>query len=313
MMTADTGWTVPSWEVFVRLEHSMSKTQRSWPRRDGTVRLDGIRLHYAAWGPRSAPPLILLHGGAANSHWWDWVAPRLAGPLRVLALDFPGHGKSEWPRPPRYRMEDLVQAVMGFAEGLGVSCLDLVGHSMGGKVAMLVAVWHPRRVRSLVLVDATPDVSADGLAQMRQIGTRPLRRFGSPRAAAQAFHLIPPETVATLARLRVLAVRSTRHRGHGRWSIGPDREFFTRVVPQVASPLLPRIICPTLILRAERSSILDRRTAQAMRRAIPRSTVCEILETCHHLILERPDEVAGAIREFLLEHALGKGRAACRG
>jgi pimeloyl-ACP methyl ester carboxylesterase len=283
----------------------MSKIDRGWPRRDCTLQLDGTRLHYADWGPKGGPPLILLHGGAANSHWWDWVAPRLAGPLRVLALDFPGHGKSEWPRPPRYRMEDLVRAVMAFADALGVGCLDLVGHSMGGKVAMLVAAWHSRRVRSLVVVDASPDVSADGLAQMRQIGTRPLRRFGSPHAAAQGFRLIPAETVAGPARLRVLAVRSARHRGHGRWSIGPDREFFSRVVPQVAWPLLPRIGCPTLIVRAQRSSILDRGTAKAMRRAIPHSTLCEIPETYHHLILERPNEVSKAIREFLVERALG--------
>ena len=286
----------------------MAETHRSWPRRDCTLQVRGLRLHYAAWGPRSAPPLVLLHGGAANSHWWDWVAPRLAGTLRVLALDFPGHGKSDWPRPPRYRMEDLARAVMNFADGLGLRRLDLVGHSMGGKVAMLVGAWHPRRMQSLVVVDATPDVSADGLAEMRQIGARSLRRFESPGAAALAFRLIPPETVAGPARLRVLAVRSTRHRGHGRWSIGPDREFFTRVVPQVAWPLLPRIICPTLILRAERSSILDHRTAQAMRRAIPRSTLCEIPATCHHLILERPGEVARAIREFLFHPALGTGR-----
>ncbi len=310
MMITASGWAVPPWEEIVRPEDSMSKSHRPWWRSDGGVQVDGLRLHYAAWGPRSAPPLILLHGGAANSHWWDWVAPRLAGPLRVLALDFPGHGKSEWPRPPGYRMEDLVRAVVGFAERLGMGPLDLVGHSMGGKVAMLVGAWHSRRVRSLVVVDATPDVSADGLAQMRRIGTRPLRQFGSPGAAVQAFRLIPPETVAGAARLRKLAVFSTRHLGHGRWTIGPDREFFTRIVPQVAWPLLPRISCPTLILRAQRSSILDRRTAQAMRRAIPRSTLCEIPETCHHLILERPAEVAKAIREFLLEHALGKGRAA---
>jgi pimeloyl-ACP methyl ester carboxylesterase len=228
------------------------------------------------------------------------VAPRLAGHFRVLALDFPGHGLSQRPRPPRYRMEDFVRAVVGFADGLGIGHLDLVGHSMGGKVAMLLAARHPRRVRSLAVVDGTPNISADGLAEMRRIGARGLRRFPSRQAAASAFRLIPPETVAQPARLRALGLRSVRHRGHGRWSIGPDREFFTQVIPEVAGPLLPRIACPTLILRAERSSILDRRTAQAMRRAIPRSALCESRGTCHHLILERPDEVARLLRGFLL-------------
>ncbi len=277
----------------------MAQGGQGWVRREGTARVGGLRLHYAAWGPRAAPPLLLLHGGAANTHWWDWVAPELAGTFRVLALDVPGHGMSEWPRPPKYRMQDFVRAVIGFAGALGMKRLDLVGHSMGGKVGMLVAAQHPGRVRSLVVVDATPDVSADGLAEMRQIGTRPMRLFPSRQAAARAFRLIPRDTVAPMARLRELAQRSTRHRGRGRWSIGPDREFFSRVIPQVAWPALPGIKCPTLILRAEKSSILSHQTAERMRRAIPRSTLLEIPETYHHLIFERPAEVARAIRQFL--------------
>jgi len=159
------------------------------------------------------------------------------------------------------------------------------------------------QTQTLVVADATPDVSADGLAQMRRIGTRPLRRFVSRRLAAQAFRLIPPETVAGQARLGKLATRSMRHRGHGRWSIGPDREFLARIIPKVAWPLLPRIRCPTLILRAEHSSILTRRAAQAMQQAIPRSSFYEIPGTCHHLILERPGEVAKAVREFVGRYA----------
>lgn len=281
----------------------MSQPRRPWPRREGAARVGGVRLHYAAWGPRAAPPLLLLHGGAANTHWWDWLAPELAGSFRVLALDFPGHGRSDWPRPPRYRMGDFVAAVVGFAEAMGLPRLDLVGHSMGGKVGMLVAAKHPRRVQRLVILDATPDVSADGLAEMRQISTRPMRLFPSRTAAARAFRLIPRETVAPAARLRALATRSTRHRGHGRWSIGPDREFFGRVVPQVAWPLLPRILCPTLIVRAERSSILTRHTAEALRRAIPRATLHEVPDTCHHLVFERPAEVGRRVRDFLARHS----------
>jgi pimeloyl-ACP methyl ester carboxylesterase len=286
----------------------MRGTGPRWPRREGAAWSGGLRLHYAAWGSRASPPLLLLHGGAANTHWWDWVAPELTQTFRVLALDFPGHGMSEWPRPPRYRMQDFVRAVTGFAEALGVKHLDLVGHSMGGKVGMLVAAQYPDRVRRLVVVDATPDVSADGLAEMRQIGTRPLRLFPSRQAAARAFRLIPRETVAPPVVLRALAICCTRHRGRGRWSIGPDREFFGRVVPQVAWPDLPRILCPTLILRAERSSILSRRTAEQMRRAIPHATLLEVPGTCHHLIVERPAEVAGAIREFVTAQAMARPR-----
>jgi pimeloyl-ACP methyl ester carboxylesterase len=154
-------------------------------------------------------------------------------------------------------------------------------------------------VNRLVIVDATPDVAADGLAEMRRIATRPLRLFPTRQMAARTFRLIPPESVAPPARLRALATRSAWCWGHGRWSIGPDREFFGRVIPRVAWPVLPRIRCPTLILRAERSGILSRRMAIRMRNAIPRASLLEVPDTYHHLTLERPRRVAGAIRGFL--------------
>ena len=112
--------------------------------------------------------------------------------------------------------------------------------------------------------------------------------------AARTFRLIPPETVASPARLRALATRSAWCWGRGRWSIGPDREFFGRVIPQVAWPVLPRIHCPTLVLRAERSGILSRRTATRMRDSIPRASLLEVQDTYHHLTLERPRVVADA-------------------
>ena len=164
---------------------------------------------------------------------------------------------------------------------------------------MLVAAGPARLVDHLVIVDATPEVSADGLAEMRNIATRPLRLFPSRQMAARAFRLIPRESVTAPGRLRALATRSAWHRGGGRWSIGPDREFFGRVVPQVAWPVLPRIRCPALILRAERSSVLSPQTAARMREAIPHASLLEVADACHHLTLERPRRVAGEIRRFL--------------
>lgn len=281
----------------------MDRSHGGWRRREIRVSVNGLGLHLGAWGPANALPVLLLHGGAANTHWWDWVAPELAGTFRVLALDFPGHGQSAWARPARYRMADFVAAAAGVADVLGFRRLHVVGHSMGGKVAMLMAAAHPRRVEQLVVVDATPAISAQGLADMRRIGARPPRLFPTRQTAARAFRLIPPETIAPRARLQALALRSTRHRGHGSWSIGPDREFFSRILPQVAWPVLAQIRCPTLILRAEQSSILSHRTAEAMRGRIPHATVREIPGTYHHLLLERPAEIAEAIRVFLAGQA----------
>ena len=265
------------------------------------MEVSGLRLHYGVWGATEASPLILLHGAAANSHWWDWVAPALSPAFRVLALDFPGHGKSGWPRPARYDMNDFLQAVIGFLNALGRSPVHLAGHSLGGKIAMLVAAKYPRRVQSLVIVDVTPSVSPYARALLRQVAARPSRRFGSAEAAARAFRLMPSETVAEPRRLRALALRSVRHCGHGRWSIGPDPEFFARFAVRKMWSSLGRIRCPTLILRAAESTVLDRQTGQEMQQRLCCGVLREIAHSHHHLIVERPTKVAKAIGDFLKE------------
>src|SRR5262245_46598611 len=61
----------------------------------GSTEVDGARIAYRAWGAPDAPPIVLLHGVAAHSRWWDAVAPALAERHRVVAIDFSGHGDSE--------------------------------------------------------------------------------------------------------------------------------------------------------------------------------------------------------------------------
>ncbi len=98
--------------------------------------VNGLRLHYVDWGgdPRKQT-ILLMHGGAANTHWWDAVAPQLTSHGRVLALDFRGHGQSQWTQPPHYGPPAYVEDVCGLVATLDTPSVVLVGHSMGGMVA----------------------------------------------------------------------------------------------------------------------------------------------------------------------------------
>src|SRR5262249_36236210 len=89
------------------------------------------------------------HGAAAHAHWWDPVAPYLAPRLRVLALDWRGHGRSEWPWPPAYRSEDFAAELLGVIDALGLRDVVVAGHSMGGHQAMAFAARHPPRPGAL--------------------------------------------------------------------------------------------------------------------------------------------------------------------
>lgn len=116
-----------------------------------TVDVGEVRLAYRVSGPPGAPPLVLLHALGEDSTDWDGVAPVLARERRVYAVDLRGHGRSDWPGV--YSLELMRADVLRFMDTLGPSRVDLVGHSMGGIVAYLLAEEQPQRVLRLVLED----------------------------------------------------------------------------------------------------------------------------------------------------------------
>ncbi|MEU3844776.1 alpha/beta fold hydrolase [Streptomyces sp. NPDC028635] len=116
-----------------------------------TIVANGLRLAYEVSGPPQARPAVLLHALGEDSRSWRAVARVLAADRRVYALDLRGHGRSEW--PGTYTLELMASDVLGFLDALGLGAVDLVGHSLGGVVAHLMAREHPHRVARLVLED----------------------------------------------------------------------------------------------------------------------------------------------------------------
>ncbi|MER5662317.1 alpha/beta fold hydrolase [Streptomyces mirabilis] len=116
-----------------------------------TVDVGGVRLVCQVWGQESAAPLVLLHALGENSADWAEVMPALARGRRVYALDLRGHGRSDW--PGEYSLELMRADVLRFLDVLGLGTVDLIGHSMGGVVAYLLAQERPERVSRLVLED----------------------------------------------------------------------------------------------------------------------------------------------------------------
>lgn len=117
-----------------------------------TVQANGISLAYRVWGPQDAEPLVLLHARGADGADWADIAPALAaGPRRVYAPDLRGHGHSDW--PGGYAYETMRDDIHAFLAALGIHRADVVGHSLGGAVAYLLAQRGPGLVRRLVLED----------------------------------------------------------------------------------------------------------------------------------------------------------------
>lgn len=121
--------------------------------RDVTVR--GVRIRAAEAGPKDAPSLLLIHGFLVSHLEWADVAGALAERFHVIAADLPGFGESEKPGPARYPygIETFAETMADLVAAFGVGRAHVVGHSMGGAVALTLAAEHPELVQRLIVVD----------------------------------------------------------------------------------------------------------------------------------------------------------------
>ncbi|VTR78330.1 alpha/beta fold hydrolase [Cellulomonas hominis] len=153
------------------------------PRAERVVDLPGASVCADVTGPPGAPVLLLAHGAACSLDAWpDGLVERLARDRRVIRFDWRDTGRSTtWPLGhPGYGLPDLVGDVVGLLDAEGVAGAHLVGLSMGGSVAQLLALDHPGRVLSLTLLSCTPGAPGQEADDL-------------PGPAADAFAAGPPE------------------------------------------------------------------------------------------------------------------------
>ena len=132
------------------------------------VPTNGIELSVQEAGSAGGRPLVLLHALGESAADWDGVVPALMPGRRALAVDLRGHGASD--RPGNYSLELMRDDVLGLLDALRLASVDLVGHSLGGLVALLVAEAAPSRVDRLVLEDVPAPLPRVGPALERPPG-----------------------------------------------------------------------------------------------------------------------------------------------
>ena len=131
------------------------------PGADGRfVRLDDGDMHVVEDGEPGAPAVLLIHGLAASTAWWDPVIPTLAGACRVIRVDLAGHGRSSSPAGG-YDIPAHARRAGAVLDRLGVGRVTVIGHSTGSNVATALAEQRPGLVAALALIDMGPDLDAD--------------------------------------------------------------------------------------------------------------------------------------------------------
>jgi pimeloyl-ACP methyl ester carboxylesterase len=184
------------------------------------IDLPGGDLQVREDGPVNDPPIVLIHGWAASSDWFDRITPLLATGHHVVRVDLLGHGGSAKPSNG-YTMEEQADRVALALERLGVRGALVAGHSTGGEVAIALAARHPELARRLAIIDTEPDekyVPSDTLADlsvtpvigetMKRLATDGTIRDGLGPAFEKGFD-VPDQFVKDFNKLTYTAYKDT--------------------------------------------------------------------------------------------------------
>jgi pimeloyl-ACP methyl ester carboxylesterase len=279
------------------------------PPRDRVINANRLNLHLLEWGD-AGEVVLLLHGFLEHAHVWDWVAPHLAeAGYHVFALDWRGHGDSDWVGAGGYyHFIDYVADLAALVRALG-GRVALVGHSMGGGAAVLYAGTEPACVRALVSIEGlgVPDTDPSTVPE-RVVGwLYDLERLEQRVRGAITFD-------AAVARLRERFPRFSATVAHhlvefgtcdaagGRmWKFDPLHQTRAPQPTYVAQAreFWKRVSCPVLYVEGAESLLrlpladVDERVAalHARRVTIPGSG--------HHPHLEQPEALVRALINFL--------------
>ncbi len=260
----------------------------------------GQRVSGLVWGQRE-PELVLLHGGAQNAHTWDTVALALGRPL--VALDLPGHGRSDWRDDHDYGPRRNAEAVASAVERLAPRAAAVVGMSLGGLTTLALATLRPDLVRRALLVDVTPGAHA--------VKAEPIVAFVAGPESFASFDEILARTIAhnptrSVSSLRRGVLHNARPRADGRWVWRYDRQNRLRSATASGADLglgvfwddVAKLCGPLLLVRGALSGVVDDGDVAELRRRKPDAEVVVVEGAGHSVQGDRPVELARIIERF---------------
>lgn len=253
-------------------------------------------LQLAAVESGSGPALAILHGLFGSGRNWSGIAQRLAARHRVIALDLRNHGGSPWAEAMDYG--ELAGDVHATLRALGCRRFALIGHSMGGKVAMMAALLDGGEVERLVVVDIAPVAYPPrhlGYAQaMRAVDLAAVRRRSDADAQLRA-------AVPDSAERAFLVQNLVFDDGRPRWRI--NLAAIEHNMPALTGfPALTsgaRYAGPALFVAGGRSDYLRPEHEPEIRRLFPSARIARIADAGHWLHAERPQVFLDLVEPFL--------------
>ena len=277
--------------------------------RELSLDLPHLRLAARAWGDAALPPMLMLHGWLDNAASFDALAPLLCAHFHIVALDLPGHGRSQH-RPPGawYHFVDYLDDVLAAVDALHWPCFHLLGHSLGAGIASALAAACPQRIETLLLIELIgPNTMPNekslaqlqrALKQRKELQDKPLRVFEQPehaiRARAQAGGISDHAA-------GILVTRGLKSVPGG-WSWSSDPRLMPAVPQRYGEEqivaILRGISAPTQLILAEPMALpIPEATILARAREVAGLELVRMPGN-HHLHLEDAASVAREILRF---------------
>jgi pimeloyl-ACP methyl ester carboxylesterase len=273
---------------------------------------DGLRLHYWEWGVPDDHTFVFIHGIRDQGRSWELLIASLLArgcPIKhAVALDLRGHGESDWPTGSRgYQHEDFLTDLAGLLRHLDRESLTLIGHSLGGSMALLYAGTFPEKIERLVLLeslgpfarsdDEVPEIMAERLNGRSYVEIP--YPYPSLEDAAKAlqkrYPLIPDRAAAHMA---LYGTRQTRQ--SYRWKHDPVLRYRTTTMLSEGQieAFIRRIKCPILFIYGTESDFI--KSVRGPRaKHFNNAQIVPIEGAGHHIPHEKPDELAKVVAPFL--------------
>jgi len=274
--------------------------------KERNVEVDGLPIRYLSAG--EGPPMVLLHGAGDNALDWKWIMPALAATHRVYAPDLPGSPDSARPALD-YSPAFFERFVVAFVDALTLGRAMFVGNSLGGLIALRLALSEPDRVRALVLVDgaglgrgvnpAFTSVNVPALGEVAiPFWRTPVGAYQRAWGRTALLFAHPPETVPRewIAEQKRLALSSGYLEAHLsvlRALVGPLGQR------EVLVDRLPALTIPTLVVWGARDRVFPPSQAKVAVSRLREGTLALIADCGHMPHVERPHRFLAAFGKFL--------------
>jgi sigma-B regulation protein RsbQ len=246
---------------------------------------DNRRVHFIDEG--SGQPILFVHGLGGNSNNWLKQKIGLSPSRRVIAIDLPGHGRSDGITVPFVGYCDVLAAL---CDHLGIKAVDIVGLSKGARVALMAAVRRPELVRSVIAVNTFVSLTPEDAESRRKLYDLLLLPGGAQMWADKLLQQMGVSENQPISRgfHRSLSSLNPRHI----W------ERFQELLAFDQDQELPLVKCPVLLVRGDRDDFVPAYCADHLQENLPDASII-VMKSCGHLpYLEAPDAFNKIVLEF---------------